>query len=85
MGCPFCLFEVIGYRRGLLLIIHSATRGLAFADILRYFDMLWVGGVGVQVLPCAEGASQTNIMIGVLGVRDIDTYGLVHKNINLLA
>jgi hypothetical protein len=47
--------------------------------------MLWVGGISVQILPSAEGACQTDIVVGVLGVRDIDTYGLVHENINLLA
>jgi hypothetical protein len=86
--CPFLFVGyrlwVIGYRRGLLFVIHGATGVLALADILCYLDMLRVSSIGVKILPCAEGASKANIMIGVLGVRDIDTYGLVHENINLV-
>jgi hypothetical protein len=47
--------------------------------------MLRVSSIGVKILPCAEGASEADVVVGVLSVRDIDTYGLVHENINLLA
>jgi hypothetical protein len=79
------VFRAIGYRSGLLFVIHCATSRFALADILCYLDMLWMGGIGVKILPSAEGASKANIVVGVLGVRDVDTYGLVHKNINLVA
>jgi hypothetical protein len=46
--------------------------------------MLWVGGIGVKILPSAEGASEADVVVGVLSIRDIDTYGLVHENINLV-
>ena len=64
-----------------IFVIHSATRCFAFANILRYFHMLWVGGIGVKILPSAEGACEANIMIGVLGVRDIDAYSLDRKSV----
>ena len=69
----------------LLLVIHSAAGGLALADILRYLHMLRVRSIRVQILPFAEGTGQTNIVVRVLGVGDVDTHCLVHQDINLLA
>ena len=44
----------ISGRQILLLVIYSATGGLALADILRYRHMLRVRSIRVQILPCAE-------------------------------
>ena len=68
----------------LLFVIYRAAGRFAFADILRYFYMLRMGGIGVQILPCIEGTSQTNIVVRVLGIRNVDANGLINQYINLI-
>lgn len=76
---------IVATRRhyALELVIDRSTSGTHLGNIARYFEMLRVALVGLDILPCAEFADKADIEVGLLRIGNVDTNLLADKHIDL--
>ena len=58
------------------LIVNRGTGGAHLGDITGNLEVLGVVLVDIDILPRVELALQAEVVVGLLGVRDIDAYAL---------